>query len=93
MVWDRILVAGNAHVWPVFLSEVVGEATPGTLGAIRVWVCFILLISTLWEDLPSFALLPLELREDMGMMKIFDELPIGYQSFLTSGASCGCFNG
>jgi hypothetical protein len=76
---------------PFFFKRFVGEATPGTLGAIRVWVCFILLISTLWEDLPSFALLPLELREDMGMMKIFDVLPIGYQSFLTSGASLRLF--
>ena len=74
-----------------FFKRFVGEATPGTLGAIRVWVCFILLISTLWEDLPSFALLPLELREDMGMMKIFDALPIGYQRFLTSGASLWLF--
>jgi predicted DCC family thiol-disulfide oxidoreductase YuxK len=76
---------------PFFFKRFVGEATPGTLGAIRVWVCFILLISTLWEDLPSFALLPLELREDMGLMKIFDALPIGYQSFLTSGASLRLF--
>src|SRR3989442_8684862 len=76
---------------PFFFQRFVGEATPGTLGAIRVWVCFILLVSTLWEDLPSFALLPLELREDMGLMKIFDALPIGYQSFLTSGASLRLF--
>jgi predicted DCC family thiol-disulfide oxidoreductase YuxK len=69
---------------PFFFKRLVGEATPGTLGAIRVWVCFILLISTLWEDLPSFALLPLELREDMGVMTIFDKLPIDYRSFLTS---------
>jgi predicted DCC family thiol-disulfide oxidoreductase YuxK len=74
-----------------FFKRFVGEATPGTLGAIRVWVCFILLISTLWEDLPSFALLPLELREDMGIMKLLDALPIGYQSFLTSGASLRLF--
>src|SRR5438876_4404297 len=69
---------------PFFFQRFVGEATPGTLGAIRVWVCLILLVSTLWEDLPSFALLPLELREDMGLMRIFDALPV-YQSFLTSG--------
>jgi hypothetical protein len=49
---------------PFFFQRFVGEATPGTLGAIRMWICFILLISTLWEDLPSFALLPLELRDE-----------------------------
>jgi predicted DCC family thiol-disulfide oxidoreductase YuxK len=76
---------------PFFFKRFVGEATPGTLGAIRVWVCLILLLSTLWEDLPSFALLPLEFRQDMGLMKILDALPIGYQSFLTSGASLRLF--
>jgi predicted DCC family thiol-disulfide oxidoreductase YuxK len=76
---------------PFFFQRLVGATTPGTLGAIRVWVCFILLISTLWEDLPSFALLPLELRQDMGIMKILDALPVNYQSFLTSGAQLGFF--
>src|SRR5215470_1419649 len=76
---------------PFFFKRFVGEATPGTLGAIRVWVCLILLVSTLWEDLPSFALLPLELRQDMGIMSLLDKLPISYQSFLTSGASLGLF--
>src|SRR5215470_1696110 len=55
---------------PFFFQRFVGEATPGTLGAIRVWVCLILLVSTLWEDLPSFALLPLEFCQDMGLMQI-----------------------
>src|SRR5262249_33858440 len=76
---------------PFFFQRFVGEATPGTLGAIRVWVCLILLVSTLWEDLPSFALLPLEMREDMGLMKIFNALPIGYQIFLTSGVQLRLF--
>jgi len=42
------------------------------------------------EDLPSFALLPLDLREDMGIMKIFDALPIGYQTFSQVEHNCGC---
>jgi predicted DCC family thiol-disulfide oxidoreductase YuxK len=67
-----------------FFRRFVGEATPGTLGAIRMWTCAILLLCTLWEDLSSFALLPSALREPMGLMKILDELPIGYQQFLTS---------
>ena len=75
----------------IFFRKVVGEATPGTLGAIRMWTCAILLVSTLWEDLGSFALLPLELRQPMGLMKIFDELPIGYERFLTSEASLRVF--
>ena len=67
-----------------FFRKFVGEATPGTLGAIRMWTCAILLLSILWEDLGSIALLPLEIRVPMGLMKILDELPIGYQQFLTS---------
>ena len=67
-----------------FFRKFVGEATPGTLGAIRMWTCAILLVTTLWEDLSSFALLPLALREPMGLMKILDELPIGYPQFLSS---------
>ena len=76
---------------PWFFQRLVGEATPGTLGAIRIWVCLILLLTTLWEDLPSFALLPLELRTDMGVMQLFDVLPIGYQSFLTSASQLRLF--
>jgi predicted DCC family thiol-disulfide oxidoreductase YuxK len=76
---------------PFFFQRCVGAATPGTLGAIRVWVCLILLVSTLCEDLASFALLPLELREDMGIMQLFNVLPVGYQSFLTNGAQLRLF--
>ncbi len=93
--WDgvgmRVLWSGLAFWLIAFLTtseaffrKFVGEATPGTLGAIRMWTCAILLVTTLWEDLSSFALLPLALREPMGLMKILDELPIGYPQFLTS---------
>jgi len=43
---------------PAFIWRIVGEATPGSLGAIRMWICTILLLTTSMEDLPSIALLP-----------------------------------
>ncbi len=52
--WLGLLVTTSS----AFFRRFVGEATPGTLGAIRAWTCTILLLSTLWEDLSSIALLP-----------------------------------
>jgi predicted DCC family thiol-disulfide oxidoreductase YuxK len=62
----------------------VGEATPGTLGAIRMWTCSILLLTTLWEDLGSIAWLPAELRYPRGMLRFFYPLPIGFEGLLSS---------
>src|SRR5207247_3534540 len=42
---------------PAFIRNIVGEATPGSLGSIRMWTCAILLLTTYLEDLPSIALL------------------------------------
>ena len=74
-----------------FFRRCVGEATPGTLGAIRMWTCAILLVTTLWDDLGTIALLPLEYRADMGLMKILDLLPIGFNGFLTNESSLRAF--
>jgi len=60
-----------------FFRKFVGEATPGILGAIRMWTCAILLMITLWDDLGSLALLPPEYRVDMGLMAIFHAGPLG----------------
>ena len=80
-----------------FFRRFVGEATPGSLGAIRMWTCAILLLTLSWEDLPSIALLPVELRQpdsllwvyemQYGVMRYFFSLPIGFESFVTSGTS------
>jgi predicted DCC family thiol-disulfide oxidoreductase YuxK len=74
-----------------YFRRFVGEVTPGTLGAIRMWTCAILLLTTLWDDLGSVAALPLGYREDMGLMKIFDELAIGFDRFLTNESSLRMF--
>jgi predicted DCC family thiol-disulfide oxidoreductase YuxK len=84
---------------PAFFRRFVGEATPGSLGAIRMWTCAILLLTISWEDLASIALLPVELREpyaleygvQYGVMRYFYSLPIGFESFVTSGTSLRAF--
>jgi predicted DCC family thiol-disulfide oxidoreductase YuxK len=100
--WDRVTIPvllSTLGFWlivlvissPAFIRRIVGEATPGTLGAIRMWTCLILLVCTLWEDLGSIARLPLEIRQPMGMMEILRMLPIGYDSFLRSEISLRAF--
>jgi predicted DCC family thiol-disulfide oxidoreductase YuxK len=77
-----------------FFRRFVGEATPGTLGAIRMWVCTILLLTASWEDLSSIAVLPLDFHFDfaMGVMKFFHEFPmIAFDRFLTSESSLRAF--
>src|SRR5919108_1286145 len=101
-VWDRITV--DVGIWligfwllvmattsPFYFKRFVGEATPGTLGAIRMWTCAILLVCTLWEDLSSFALLPVELRVPMGMINFLHQLPVGYERFLASEVGLRAF--
>jgi predicted DCC family thiol-disulfide oxidoreductase YuxK len=81
--WLLMLVTST----PAFVRRVVGEATPGSLGAIRMWTCFILLITTIWEDLGSIALLPAELRHPRGMLGYLYTLPIGLDKLVTSEIS------
>ena len=63
-----------------FYNRFVPPATPGALGAIRVLVCAILLVSTLWEDLASTAALPIEMlfsTRHMGVMTWLTYPPAG----------------
>jgi predicted DCC family thiol-disulfide oxidoreductase YuxK len=69
---------------PVFFDRVVGAATAGTLGAIRAWVCGILLVMTLWEDLASTALLPRSMLQPKGVLHLLHAAPIGFERFLAS---------
>ncbi|MDY6782644.1 MAG: DCC1-like thiol-disulfide oxidoreductase family protein [Cyanobacteriota bacterium] len=76
---------------PIFFQKYVKEATPESLGAIRIVVCLIQLIMTLWlEDLPSTALLPAELRSPMGVMQYFYNIP-GFESFARNQTSLQMF--
>ena len=76
---------------PAFVRRFVGEATPGSLGAIRMWVCGILLLATLLEDLSSISLLPPEVRQPKGVMGYLYALPIGFGTFVTSAGSLSAF--
>jgi predicted DCC family thiol-disulfide oxidoreductase YuxK len=110
-LWDRIampvLVSGFVF-WllaivtssPAFFRKFVGEATPGSLGAIRMLTCGILLLGTLVEDLPSIAQLPNEVRQPFqtilsgqngGVLRFFYILPIGFDKLVTSESSLRLF--
>lgn len=72
---------------PRFSERVVGAATPGALGAIRAWVCAILLVMTLREDLMSAALLPRVMVHREGLMAVLHLLPIGFDALLANAAA------
>ncbi len=78
--WLLALITGS----PGFFRRFVGEATPGSLGAIRMWTCGILLLGTLVEDLPSVAQLPIEMRQHGGLLRFLYLLPISFDKFVAS---------
>lgn len=97
-LWDRVTIAGLVGSLgfllivlvsssPAFIRRIVGEATPGSLGAIRMWTCFILLLTTSWEDLGSIAWLPAELRHPRGMLGYLYALPVGFTGLVASEVS------
>lgn len=77
---------------PAFARRLVGEATPGDIGAIRVLVCAVLLISTLWEDVASTAALPREQIRPMGFIGLLYLLPIGFDRFAASPVALELFD-
>jgi predicted DCC family thiol-disulfide oxidoreductase YuxK len=81
-----LLVAGIASS-RAFFRKLVGEATPGTLGAIRLLTCTVLLITTSWEDLGSVALLPAEMRLGKGTIGLLFSLPIGLEGLVADAAA------
>jgi hypothetical protein len=76
---------------PAFSRNIVGEATPGSLGAIRMWTCSILLLTTLLEDLGSIAWLPAEVRYPKGLLGYL--YPIGLEGLVTSEMGLRAFQG
>ncbi|WP_163659215.1 VPS10 domain-containing protein [Adonisia turfae] len=66
---------------PWFVRRFVPETTAESLAAIRIVSCGTLVLMTLWmEDLPSSALLPIEIRHSMGVMDYFYNIP-GFEAF------------
>lgn len=76
---------------PAIVRRVVGEATPGDIGAIRALVCGILLASALWEDVASTADLPRDLLRPMGVMQLLYLLPVGFDHFAASASALSAF--
>jgi hypothetical protein len=64
-----------------FYTRFVPPASANNLAAIRILVFSLLLISALWEDLPSTVLLPAEMREPIGVVRLLYQLPIGFREF------------
>jgi hypothetical protein len=85
------LVIVKALETQTFFQKFVGGARPGALGAIRMWTCGILLVSTCCERLDTIALLPGELRRPLGLMMLLDILPTGFDRFVASGPSLWAF--
>jgi hypothetical protein len=81
-LWAFALVLHSPRFW----QRYVGEAPPEALGALRILTCSILLLSTLWEDLPSTAALPRGLARSMGVLDILYALPSGF-SWVVSNAT------
>src|SRR6266545_7985726 len=84
--WFIVLVLGS----PAFCRRMVGTATPGSLGAIRMWTCLILLIGVLIEDFPSIAWLPPEMRRSLGLTKYLYSL-LSFERVVTSEAALRAF--
>ena len=92
--WYGIVFAGGAAIillaliWraltrPDFAERIVGDARPSDIGAIRVLVCAVLLMSVLWEDVASTAALPRGMIRPMGVMQLLHLIP-GFDAFLVS---------
>ena len=64
-----------------------------SLSAIRIWVCLMLLINVLWNDLSSASLIPRELAliDKMGVPGVLFYLPIRMDSFVQSELALAIF--
>lgn len=69
---------------PNFFRRFVGDATPGTLGAIRMLVCAILLLNVIGEDFATISFMPPEMRHSMGVMRLLYLLPLGFEHLVAS---------
>ena len=95
-----ILLAAAALAWglpalgPERMRRLVPPATPGALGAVRMWIALILLGSVLWEDVASSAHLPREmLQPDRHLLIGFlVDLPIGFDRMLASAPALEAFS-
>lgn len=59
----------------LFFDRFVGTAAPDSVAGIRLLAFLILFINTVWEDLPSLAYLPDDLRTNTGVMMFIRWIP------------------
>jgi predicted DCC family thiol-disulfide oxidoreductase YuxK len=69
-----------------FARRMIGTATPGTLGAIRVVTCLVCAVAALQEPVTSVVLLSPTDRTPMGVMDFVYRLPTGFDSLVRSHA-------
>jgi predicted DCC family thiol-disulfide oxidoreductase YuxK len=74
-----------------FARRIVGTATPGTLGAIRVLTCLICAYAALQEPVTSVVLLSPADRTPMGVMDLLYGLPVGFESLVRSETGLRAF--
>jgi hypothetical protein len=74
-----------------FFQRYVGPATPGSLGALRMLTCSVLLLITALEDLSSIAMLPPETRAPQGVMRFLYALPLGLDRLVASATGLWIF--
>lgn len=102
--WDQLSLRflGALGIWllfalkittPSFFQKYVGEATPKSLGAIRIIVCAIALVMVLLEDLTISSRLPAEMARDerMGIVSVLFDLPLGIDSLVTNATGLRTF--
>lgn len=87
VLWSFLWLYTSAN----FARRFVGQATPEDIAALRILTCSILLISTLWEDVPSTAALPRGLVRPMGILELLYALPLGFSQFVTSPSALTIF--
>jgi len=76
-----------------FFKTCVGNATADQLSLIRIFACGILLVSILWEDYASSALLPRGLLQPQvfGALQFLYSLPIGFEEFIANESALRFF--
>jgi predicted DCC family thiol-disulfide oxidoreductase YuxK len=79
-----VMFWGLLQIPRTYILRCIGEATPGTVGAIRMLVFALMLASTLWEDLASIVYLPDEMRShttaSIGLIHLLRQVVPGFDA-------------
>jgi hypothetical protein len=93
-IWGSAAWLALAVLWCLWLrpdaARWIEPATPTDLGAMRILVGGVILISLLWEDVASSARLPEALVHPMGIIHLLHSLP-GFTAFTRSESALAAF--